>query len=430
MIGMKKKWVYLVPFLVVFIAAVVWLYLYAERGPYISPYPYGKNFAFTITDDADNHRLEKIRPVYELLSELGMRTTIAVWPREATRSNGMPDVEGVFDYGDTLERGVYRDYILELKRRGFEIAMHTVSGGNDQREETIKGYEEFKSIIGEYPKINIMHSNNLEDVYWGAKVFKGDIARWIFGDLIGMVYAKARYQFGGEDPHSPYFWGDILKERTKYVRLWGTSDINTIRFNPSMPYHDPDKPYVNYWFSFSDGYNLYYFNKLISDRNFERLARERGASIVYTHFAGFSKRKKDGSYKLDEYFRNQIEKIANQKDGWFVPASVLLDRLLVMKNVSLFDTDTAFIITNSSNYPVQGITLLVSPGMVLYDSYKNTYTANNEGEVVIDSIDSNKSVTIFKHKNPGLLRNSYPGRLEYLNLVLRRSFIWVFSHRN
>lgn len=393
----------------------------------LSPFPYGKNFAFTITDDPDNHRLEKIKPIYEFLTEQGMRTTIAVWVMDATRSNGAPDIEGSYDYGDTLQREAYRDYILALKKRGFEIALHTVSGGNDKREDTITGYEDFKAIFGEYPNINIMHSRNLENIYWGAKVFNNSIVRRVFNDLIGAVYASARLSFEGEDPNSPYFWGDILKEKTKYVRLWGTPDINTLKFNPSMPYHDPDKPYVNYWFSFSDGYNLEFFNKLISDKNIERLIRERGASIVYTHFSSsnFTRKAEDGPYRLDDYFRSQIEKIARRRDGWFVPASELLDRLLTMKNVSLIESDSAIIVVNSNNYPVEGVTLLLSPGAVLYNGKGNPYTSNDEGEVIIDYISSNGSVTLFKNKNPGFLKNTYPGRWEYLNLVLKRSLTWL-----
>lgn len=427
-----KKIKVLIPLILISITVgTAWVFFSSEpaKQPYLSPYPDGKNFAFTVTDDPDWNRLEKIKPVYEFLTEVGLGTTIAVWAKEATRSDGAPDIEGFFNYGDTLQHEPYRDYILELKRRGFEIALHTVSGGNDRRQKTIEGYEDFKAIIGEYPKINIMHSNNLENVYWGRKVFKSSIARWAFRNLIGIVYAKARFPFGGEDPNSPYFWGDILKEKTKYVRLWGTSDINTLKFNPSMPYHDPDRPYVNYWFSFSDGYNLDYFNKLISDKNIERLVKERGACIVYTHFAGFCKKTKEASYQLDEYFRNQIEKIAGQKDGWFVPASVFLDRLLAMKNVSLFDMDSAIIIVNSNDYPVAGVTLMVSPGALLHDFYGNICTANDEGEIVIDRLTPGSSITFFRQKNPNFIRNPHPDRWEHFNMVLRRTLIWIFSHK-
>ena len=97
-----------------------------------------------------------------------------------------------------------------------------------------------------------MHSNNLENIYWGKKV----VNSLILQKFIGILSKKSRLPYSGENPESKYFWGDILKANTKYVRLWGTSDINTLKFNHSMPYHDSKKPYVNYWFSFSDGYDV------------------------------------------------------------------------------------------------------------------------------------------------------------------------------
>src|SRR5437899_2238785 len=49
-------------------------------------WPEGKDFAFTIIDDTDNATLARIRPIYELLSELGLRTTKTVWVYPAPES--------------------------------------------------------------------------------------------------------------------------------------------------------------------------------------------------------------------------------------------------------------------------------------------------------------------------------------------------------
>jgi hypothetical protein len=390
----------------------------------LSPYPYGKNFAFTVTDDPDHTRLQRIKPLYNFLSEIGMRTTIAVWVKEASRTDGMPDKSEFKDFGDTCQREEYLNYIQELQKKGFEIALHTVSGGNDLREVTVDGYEEFKKLFGYYPKMNIMHSNNLENVYWGKKVLKTDF----FRTVIGLLYKRGNYPYGGEDPQSPYFWGDILKEKTKYVRLWGTSSINTLKYNPSMPYHDPQKPYVNYWFSFSDGYLLPWFKKLISDENIQNLIKERGISIIYTHFAYFTKKDETGVYRLDGVFKKQIEKLAQQKDGWFVPASVILDRLLLMKNVNLFTTENTLVIVNSNISNVDGITLLMKPGEVFYNSYGNKFETNDEGEIILENLKPGEAVTLFKDKNHCFLKNEYPSRLEYIYMVLKRALILIFSH--
>ena len=43
-------------------------------------FPDGKRFAFTIFDDTDVGTLESLRPIYDLLAQLGLRTTKTVWP--------------------------------------------------------------------------------------------------------------------------------------------------------------------------------------------------------------------------------------------------------------------------------------------------------------------------------------------------------------
>ena len=42
-------------------------------------WPDDRRFAFTIFDDTDNATLANIVPVYDLLAELGFRTTKSVW---------------------------------------------------------------------------------------------------------------------------------------------------------------------------------------------------------------------------------------------------------------------------------------------------------------------------------------------------------------
>jgi hypothetical protein len=334
-------------------------------------------------------------------------------------------VSGSFNYGTTCENKDYLAYIQELHKRGFEIALHGVSGGNDYREETAAGYKKFEQLFGEYPKINIMHSNNLENVYWGTKVIESELLR----KIIGIFHKRANWPYSGEDPKSPFFWGDILKEKTKYVRLLGTSDINTLKFNPSMPYHDTNKPYVNYWFSFSDGYLRPWFKKLISDKNIAKLVAERGASIVYTHFAYFTKKDKSGIYRLDEDFKRQIAKISQQKDGWFVPVSVLLDRLLLMKNVLLYTTDESMTIVNANAESIEGLTILIKPGEILYDIRSRKFEANEEGEVVVGDLGPSQSVTLFRQASDNYLQRKYPGFVEGMNMLFQRAFILIFYHK-
>lgn len=438
----KNIRLFVVSILLILIATGGLVYFFKDNDRhFLSPYPDGKNFAFTIADDAHKQTVEKIRPIYEFLYELGLRTTIAVYIEKPSRTNGIPDVSlhalghdertnfinnDISLRGDTLEQKDYLEYIKELHEKGFEIAIHTVSSGNDFREITIEGYEKYKKIFGEYPKMNIMHSNNLENVYWGAKVFNSKIAKWIIEDVIGIFYSKTRFPFEGEDPESPYFFGDILKEKTKYVRLWGTRDINTLRFNPSMPYHDPQKPYVNYWYSFSEGHTARVFNRLLNDENIEKLYEERGASIVYTHFAsGFISKSEKGENIINPVAETQLRKLAHQKDGWFVPASILLDRLLLMKNVVLFDTDSALIVSNLNDSIVRGVTLVVKSDDLFYDEKGGQVFPNEEGEIVIGNLTGHSSAVLYKNGSKLFLKNAEVTWRENINLVSSRIVVWV-----
>ena len=79
-----------------------------------------------------------------------------------------------------------------------------------------------------------------------------------------------------------------------------------------MPYKDPTKPFVNYWFASSDGNNVKKFNKCISDKNQDRLEEEGGACIMYTHFAD----RFCSHGKLSEKFKIQMKRLSKKK--WLV----------------------------------------------------------------------------------------------------------------
>jgi hypothetical protein len=397
----------LISIFVVLTLLISFLIYYNDRDNKIkiSPYPYGKNFAFTITDDPDGNTLEKIKPVYDYLRKSGLKTTAAVWVFNPKRTNGIPDLD--LDENpkkkeawarDTCERPEYLSYMQKLNSEGFEIASHGASSGNDLRDVTSRGYEKFRDYFGAYPTINIMHKQNLENVYWGKKV----VSNKNLQSILGLLTNRAKINFSGEIPSSEYFWGDILKSKTKYVRLFGTNDINTLKFNPSMPYFDPEKPYVNYWFSFSDGSTPELFTQLLSDKNISRLDKERGSCIIYTHFAqGFAT---DG--KLHQGFKESIDRLVVYSDGWFVYCSKLLDRLLFMKKVVLTQSEDSFLVYNLNNQKIDGITILVNPDDEYYDFDNNIYRANIEGEIIIDSIDSYQGMLLSKNKK--LLFESKP----------------------
>jgi hypothetical protein len=95
-----------------------------------------------------------------------------------------------------------------------------------------------------------------------------------------------------------------------------------------MPYHDPQRPWVNRWFAGTEGAQGPAFLKAIAEAHQDRLEAEGGASIVYTHFGhGFVE-----NGKLNPEFRRLMERL-RRKNGWFVPASTILDHLAAERGV-------------------------------------------------------------------------------------------------
>ncbi len=97
---------------------------------------------------------------------------------------------------------------------------------------------------------------------------------------------------------------------------------NLLRVNPSMPYRDPRRPYVRWWFSAADAGDVHEFNELLRPQNQERLEAEGGVCIVATHFGkGFAS---DGRPHPET--RRLLETLVT-RNGWFPPVGDLLDWL-------------------------------------------------------------------------------------------------------
>lgn len=279
-------------------------------------WPAGKEFVFTIFDDPDFDTVENVAVIYSFLSDLGMRTTKAVWP---IRGQDIPKIGGL-----TCEDPNYLQSILHLKNTGFEIALHNVTYHSSIRQETARGLDVFHRLFGHYPYSMANHSGCHESIYWGRERLSG-MQRIIY-DLLHLKAPLSRDLFQGHTEDSPFFWGDFCKDKIQYVRNFSFGDINTLKACPAMPYRDPARPFVNFWFAASEGPNVNSFIETISEANQDRLARENGACIMYTHFAsGFVE-----NGKLDARFKSLMQRLSRM-NGWFVPVHTLLDHIVKVR---------------------------------------------------------------------------------------------------
>jgi hypothetical protein len=281
-------------------------------------WPDGKRFAFTIFDDCDLQTLENGPPVYEFLYDLGIITAKSVWmldPINPPRVGGM-----------TCQNPEYAKWVLYLAEKGFTIGLHNVSPGSSNREHTLKGFMLYENTFSKSPRIFANHADCLEAIYWGKKRL-GGINRTIYSLLIYMQMVLRHNHptpaFCGEDEDTIYFWGDICRDKIRYVRNFVCDDINTLEYCPFMPYHDPLRPFVNNWFASTSGYDCKEFCRKVTKDNVLHLEEEGGACIMYTHFG--KDFYKDGH--LNPQFKEAMEFLAT-RNGWFVPPDIVLDYLV------------------------------------------------------------------------------------------------------
>jgi hypothetical protein len=280
------------------------------------PWPEGKDFAFSIFDDCDLQTRDNASDVYAFLADLGLRFTKSVWMFHGS------DAGQAVNPGETCTDAAYLDWVLQLQEQGFEIGLHNVTYHTSARAETAQGIEDFLKIFGGYPSVLTNHTGCREGIYWGDARLSG--ANRALYNLLLRNRNKGLYQ--GHVEGSPLFWGDLCREKIKYVRNFVFGDINTLRACPYMPYHDPQRPFVNYWFASSEGPDVSAFNATVSEPSQDRLASAGDACIMYTHLAkGFLQGR-----SIEPRFKTLMERLSRM-NGWFVTVGALLDYLLEVR---------------------------------------------------------------------------------------------------
>jgi hypothetical protein len=273
-------------------------------------WPNSHKFAFTVFDDTDWATIDNVKPVYDLLNGLGIRITKSVWVYEGGE---LPT-----NTGATCEDPAYVEWLYSLRRNGFEIGLHNAAAGTSPRKRTESALDQFRELFGSYPAVHCNHDTCRENIYWGD----ARVSSWRRTAYNLVTRGRRRNRFRGHVQGDPLFWGDLCRERITYVRNFVFDDLNTLGVCPHMPYYDPSKPYVNFWFASADGGDLALFLANFTHEKIDRLVDEGGLCIAYVHFAARYTR----NGVVDPEFRQRMEYIAS-KDGWFAPVSEVLDYL-------------------------------------------------------------------------------------------------------
>ena len=303
------------------------------------PHPY--RAGFTITDDTDASRLPTVRAVYDVLAAHRVRVTRTVWAFAPEEPCGIPPLPARMQRGVTLEDAAYLRYCEQLGEQGFEIALHGASAGNNRRARTERA---FARLDRHFPRswTYICHAKNAENPYWQEKtVARGPLrvpSRWF-----GRAHACS-----GEDPASPYFWGDLCRERVRYIRLFRTREPDVLAANPSMPYFEREKPYVRGWFSACKRS----FARVTELDVLAALERDWGLCVLYQYLDRWAD---PATGVARPEFVAGVRRLAGRPRLWCDTATRLLDRLRLLHGVLLAARGQTLWLVNTNAAPVEAL---------------------------------------------------------------------------
>ena len=253
------------------------------------------------------------------MSKKKIFTTKSVWVKNGDDSPRYNSVNGL-----TLEDQEYLNWVKKLQSQGFEICLHNMSWSSSTRNKIQSGFKIYEKLFGR-SKVLIQHNDDkeCESIYWGSK-------RLVFP--LNLIFEITSYLnprgtrskiYNGENKNSIYFWGDICKEKVDYIRNFTFPEVNLFNITKNILYKRKKTNYVRNWFISTEAPDLKSFVNILNPKNIDKLEKENGLCIIYTHFG--NNFVEDG--ELNEEFKNTIDYLSN-KDGWYVPASTIFNHII------------------------------------------------------------------------------------------------------
>ena len=351
----------------------------------LSLYPSGHTFAFTIVHDADSAYSQRLAPLFEQFDALKLKITVTVfvfwadwghqggiwstWDRIQDPSKKWLAPKGV-PLVDEGERAFY----LNLAARGHEIGMHTPSDTSDTAEQLQEAFNYFSKVFGHPPTIYVEHSHasNLE-------TFENQ----------GRDAKSGYYSLATLKLYHPWVWVDgplglPSNDDPHYYDLIASKGAPFSNEEAKRYQYEKVFARTGKW-RLSDGDG---FLQAYSESNVDDLERNRGIALVYTHL---------DSRWLDPQTRKMRTSLAERlryissKNGWFVPAGEILDRVMAMRNLAL-DVHGGYVhIRNRGEEAIKAVTVISPAGAGLCQSQRILHPGPL-GDIVVGDIRANESL--------------------------------------
>ena len=112
--------------------------------------------------------------------------------------------------------------------------------------------------------------------------------------------------------------------------------------------------------------------------------------------------------------KRQLTKIS-KLNGWFVPVSTILDRLILVRNVSLITKRNSTSIVNNNGERLTGVTILTNKEKLYCLNTSTWIYANNEGEMLLGDLEP--YAVIILNKNEDIEKGNLESYFERLKIT-------------
>jgi hypothetical protein len=356
-----------------------------QSGWSISPFPARRRFAFTIVHDADSAYSRRLEPLFEVFDELGFKITVTVFPLWADWArdgdiwrawNERDDDGGFFaPQAVPLMDEKEREFYKRLAARGHEIGMHTPSETSSTREDVIRAFEYFREVLGGYPRVYTEHS---VDTKRDAQAKEGSRPD------------SAHYNTDLLNSYGPWVWvdDDCGVPDNRHDRFYDILALNGSPFNTlAAQRYGINKGFLRtgkWREADGDGFLAWY-----SEENIDSLEENRGLALVYMHLD--AKWIDSRTRKMRRAIKDRLTYLAS-KNGWFVPAGAILDRMEAVYALKLYHSDTVLTIVNTGRRAVEELTIISNQGKSLRRD-REIWEPGRDGEIVVGAIHPRESLS-------------------------------------
>jgi hypothetical protein len=261
-----------------------------------------------------------------------------------------------------------REFYIQLGARGHEIGMHTPSETSNTREDVIRAFEYFKEVFGRYPRIYVEHA-----------VTRNKDGQASEGSKPGSIYFNTDLL----NSYGPWVWIDddcgVPDKRDR--RFFDILAVNGSPFNAVAPArYGIAKAFLRtgkWREADGDGFLAWY-----SEKNIDALEEQRGLALVYMHLD--AKWLDVETREMRPAIKERLRYLAS-KNGWFIPAGVILDRLQAIHKLKLYHNERRLKLVNTGSSTIEGLTVTSNRGRGLRNLRKS-WKPGRRGEMVLGAI--------------------------------------------